>query len=214
MGSCCYTPTKRDFLWWYWLLLLSIVGIPLLAAVLYVARAKGDDGETKKARGKGAALIFWVGTAMVSFLVLTCLRFYLGGSRLSDSFAEGFTVLAIQFFLAFVAANAANNAVRKQRWYFRIPILVACIGVYFFLLIGSNLCFGYPAVNGMQFLVCMLPAHCWGQFRDRPETREAWRALLAFVVAAPLFFLVSYHGEEFVRLARGWYHSLGILPKP
>jgi hypothetical protein len=29
MGSCCFTPSKRDFLWWYWLLLASIVGIPM-----------------------------------------------------------------------------------------------------------------------------------------------------------------------------------------
>ncbi|MDY0167712.1 MAG: hypothetical protein RBS80_14285 [Thermoguttaceae bacterium] len=23
MGSCCYQPSKGDFLWWYWLLLVS-----------------------------------------------------------------------------------------------------------------------------------------------------------------------------------------------
>ena len=57
MGGCCYTPTKKDFLWWYWLLLASIVGIPMLLAVLYVGRYPKADEEEKKRRGKRAAWI-------------------------------------------------------------------------------------------------------------------------------------------------------------
>ena len=46
MGSCCFTPTKRDFLWWYWLFLVSIVGIPMLLAVWYVSQ-----GVRRRGRG-------------------------------------------------------------------------------------------------------------------------------------------------------------------
>ena len=73
MGSCCFTPTKRDFLWWYWLLLASIVGIPMLAAVLYVSQFPAADDRQNKLRGRQAALIFWVGTvlvAIVAFLIV------------------------------------------------------------------------------------------------------------------------------------------------
>ena len=48
MGSCCFTPRRTQFLWWYWLLLASIVGIPMFLACWYVARHTTADEEAKK----------------------------------------------------------------------------------------------------------------------------------------------------------------------
>ena len=47
MGGCCFVPSKRHLLWWYWLLLTSIVGIPMLLAVLYVRGRTAVDEEEK-----------------------------------------------------------------------------------------------------------------------------------------------------------------------
>ena len=68
------------------------------------------------------------------------------------------------------------------------------------LLQGPMLLFRRPALNVMQFMACMLPAHHWGKFKDSPDTPHAWRALAAFVVAAVLVFLVARFGEDVVQL--------------
>jgi uncharacterized membrane protein len=215
MGSCCFTPTKRDFLWWYWLFLLSIVGIPMLLAVWYVSQGSNLDEQDKLRRGKVAARIFWLGTLVVGFstffIVDAILKaFYSDPSDTSywgigySVFAHraGWIMLAIQFCIATVAANGANNLVRKRPLYQRIPLLVVCLGAYW-LAASVIVPFTRPAIHFMQFLVCMLPAHWWGVFKDTPDTGRAWRAFWAFFAAAALFFLVSYFGEDFAQLIHG-----------
>jgi len=218
VGSCCFTPTKRDFLWWYWLLLASIVGIPMFLAVLYVGRCQDLDEEAKQRRGKRAAGIFWAGT----FLLATALFFIVNGvlgviypgetaygysfnSWQHDNCFEGWIALAVQFFFATVAANGTNSLVRKRRLRARMPLFVLGIGLYvvFMVLCPVELRFRRPAIHMMQFLVCMLPAHFWGGFKDSPDTGHAWKALWAFLAAAPLFFLVSYFGEDFAQWVCG-----------
>jgi hypothetical protein len=219
MGSCCFTPTKRDFLWWYWLLLASIVGIPMLLAVLYVARYPDADEETKKRLGRRAAWIFWAGTWVVAvsifFLVDALLktfysdpsdRSYWGIGYSVFAYRAGWGALAMQFFFATVAANGVNSLVRKQRWYVGIPVVIFCVILY--LTFMAMLCpieipFRRPAIHAMQFLVCMLPAHYWGVFKDTPDASRAWKAFWAFLTAAVLFFLVSYFGEDFAQLICG-----------
>jgi len=211
MGSCCFTPSKKDFLWWYWLLLASIVGIPMLLAVWYVASASEGDEDAKKWRGRTAAWIFWPGTFLVgiaTFYIVPAVvaLFYPGPPgyvpRLQRAeYRDGWIILAVQFFLATVAANGANDLTRKRKhWYTRIPVLILCMFGYLFFLAVGSLLYLQPAVNLMQFLVCMLPAHCWGRFKDTPPTDPAWKALWAFLAAALLFFLVSYFGEDFAQL--------------
>lgn len=206
MGSCCFTPTKKDFLWWYWLLLASIVGIPMLLAVLYVARRKDDTDEAKKRRGKTAAWIFWLGTFVVGialfFFVNAALEFIYPNnadgyySEGGDYFA-GYVYIALQFFFATVAANGANDLIRKrQNPVVRILLLLLCLGLFIFFMLFSMFAYRRPAINVVQFLVCMLPAHYWGRFKDSPDTPRAWKALAAFVASALLFFLVSYFGED------------------
>ena len=214
MGSCCFTPDRRQFLWWYWLLLVSIVGIPMLLAVLYVARAPAGDEEKMEARGKAAASIFWVGTVLTAILLYFLARALLyriypvqendpiWWSPAGHSL-QHFMVLAVQLVVALVAANAANDIVRKRKWYLRVPLLALCVAVYLLAVAMTASLFRRPAVNVMQFMVCMLPAHYWGQFKDSPDERRAWKALVAFVAGATLFFVVSRFGEDFAQLFFG-----------
>jgi hypothetical protein len=209
MGSCCFTPTKRDFLWWYWLFLLSIVGIPMLLAVWYVSQGSGVEEQEKLRRGKVAARIFWLGTLVVGFfsffVVTNVLEVMYPGSDGYwgyHNYQGGYAALAVQFCIATVAANGANNLVRKRPLDARIPLLLVCLGAYW-LAASVIIPFTRPAIHFMQFLVCMLPAHCWGVFKDTPDTRRAWRAFWAFFAAAALFFLVSYFGEDFAQLFYG-----------
>jgi len=218
MGSCCFSPTKRQFLWWYWLLLTSIVGIPMLLAVLYVASAPAGDEEAKKRRGRTAAWYFWVGSVIVAVAAFFVVDFVVMAGRSHDPDEEsfwnflyswGWDVLAVQFFLATVATNIAEGLVRKRRWVERLPLFVICIAAYLFLLVMlyfEGIGFRRPAIHAMQFMACMLSAHYWGIFKESPEPRHAWNALWAFLVAAALFFLVSYFGEDFAQFVCGTLH--------
>lgn len=78
MGSCCFTPRRTQVLWWYWLLMASIVGIPMLLACLYVARQKPGDEQAQQKVGRTAVLIFWAGT-VVSTALAICGTFFLHG---------------------------------------------------------------------------------------------------------------------------------------
>ena len=211
MGACCYSPTKRNFLWWYWLLLASIVGIPMLLAVLYVASAPTADEEAKKRRGRTATWIFWVGSVFVAVAAYFVVDRILTATRSNDPNDEsfwnflyywGWDVLAVQFFLATLATNVAEGMVRKKQWYERIPLFVICVAAYLLLLVAlyfAGLGFRRPAIHAMQFMACMLPAHYWGAFKESPDTDHARKALWAFLAAAGLFFLVSYFGEDFAQ---------------
>ena len=211
MGSCCFTPTKRDFLWWYWLLLASIVGIPMLLAVWYVSRGTNVDEQEKLQRGKVAAQIFWWGTFVVGFstffLVYNLLEILYPNDDeyfwQKHNYFAGYSVLAVQFCIATVAANGTNSLVRKHRLLLRIPLVLLCLGIFLMAVATADVPFRRPAINLMQFLVCMLPAHYWGVFKDTPDTSRAWKAFWAFFVAAVLFFFVSYFGEDFAQLICG-----------
>src|SRR2546426_225383 len=68
MGTCCFTPRRTQFLWWYWLLLASIVGIPMLLACWYVARHPATDEGTMETVGRKAARIFWGGVLLSALI--------------------------------------------------------------------------------------------------------------------------------------------------
>jgi uncharacterized membrane protein len=222
MGACCYSPTKRNFLWWYWLLLTSIVGIPMLLAALYVASARAEDEQAKKRRGRTAALIFWIGSVMVAIVAFYVVECAMTPSHTHDPndgsfwnflYTWGWEALAVQFFLATVAANVTEGVVRKKQWYTRIPLFVICVAAYLFLLVVLyflGIGFRRPAIHAMQFMACMFPAHYWGAFKESPDSRHAWSAARAFLIAAGLFFLVSYCGEDFAQLICGALRIGGV----
>jgi hypothetical protein len=209
MGSCCYTPTKKDFLWWYWLLLVSIVGIPMLLAVLYVVWRPTADEEEKAERGVVAAWIFWLGTLLLGIGAYAVVSYSLNASFAdewgevawgSDGYHawEGWGYLATRFFFATILANLVFDVRRKRRWFVRIPQILLC-GFAYTVAIDPGWTRGSFAVVVAQFLVCVLPAYYWNKFKDSPDTRHAWRVLPAFLAAASAFFLLSYFGEDFAR---------------
>ena len=195
MGSCCFTPTKRDFLWWYWLLLASIVGIPMLLAVLYVARHPGTDEETKKRRGRRAAWIFWAGTWVVAvsiFFIVDALlkafysdpsdRSYWGIGYAVYAYRDGWAALAVQFCIATVAANGANSLVRKRRLLMRIPLVVLCLGMFWITVV--TVFHRQPAINLMQSwcACCLHRKHFQGHAGHQQGLKP-----FGFLAAATLF---------------------------
>lgn len=73
MGSCCFTPRRTQFLWWYWLLLASIVGIPMFLACWYVHRHPPATDEQRAQLGRKASRIFWFATYASAVLVISVL---------------------------------------------------------------------------------------------------------------------------------------------
>ncbi|MCX7011818.1 MAG: hypothetical protein NTW86_04505 [Candidatus Sumerlaeota bacterium] len=71
MGTCCFTPRKTHFLWWYWLLLASVVGIPMLLAALYVFDGGDWTEEEMLCRGRRAGRVFWIATLVLLWLETT-----------------------------------------------------------------------------------------------------------------------------------------------
>ena len=131
MGTCCYSPKRSEFLWWYWLLLASVVGVPMFLACRYVERRAATEHETVEL-GRPASRVFWA-SALLSLAAVVLVALVL-----------------FPFFLGMLS----------------LPVLT------------------------VVFAVCMLPAHCWGSFSDRPTMRIAWRFLAALVLSAFLYSMV------------------------
>jgi hypothetical protein len=68
MGGCCYIPRPREILWWYWLALLGIFGVPLLLTGLAYRKMKTSLG--KKNALFFAALVFFATLAIITVVVL------------------------------------------------------------------------------------------------------------------------------------------------
>ena len=67
MGGCCYIPRPREMLWWYWLALLGIFGVPLLLTGL--AYRKMRTFLRKKKALFFAALVFFATLAIITAVV-------------------------------------------------------------------------------------------------------------------------------------------------
>lgn len=117
MGSCCFTPRRSQFLWWYWLLLASIVGIPMLIACWYVARqAKAGQG-ADPTLGKTARFIFWSGAVLSACVLIGVLHaliahfqpewMNLDGDRVTETyFSPGYLWALVASYLGSVAVLA------------------------------------------------------------------------------------------------------------
>ena len=199
MGGCCYAPSKREFLWWYWLLLASVVGIPMFLAAWYVARKESSE-EEKRELGKKASIVFLVATVISFALAVT----------LGCCIAKHMDYLSLVggFLIAVILANGAAKALRKNTTISgRIfPVLghlllwsLVCAIDAVFLGDMVGLDSGRPGVLPIYslpaffsvFAVCMLPAFCWSRFVDSPTTRNARQFLLGIVVGAFLFWAVT-----------------------
>ena len=200
MGSCCFTPRRTQFLWWYWLLLASIVGIPMFLACWYVARHKPANDEAKKNLGRKASLIFWSGTlASAAFIVFVGWHIYqsihteprsypmfTGWEWFSDF--EAFVTLLAGFLTGVAVWTALGTAAYKGS----IGRMVGMLLV--FLLLTCVFPFGLlradPSDLPMLWAACILPAHFFGAFTREPTQRTALNATIGFVVGAFLYWAV------------------------
>jgi hypothetical protein len=203
MGGCCFTPKKTQLLWWYWLLLFSIVGIPMFAAALYV-RSAARHGLLEAWQVRAASRIFWLG-ACGSFLLAGFLLPFLitrvpyAVERYSNPMWFAASLL---FWLA-VAVGAAKLTEKAHPWYARAAVVTCCAvipaaGTWFpyALLSSSQDALGLMPMGVMKFLVCMLPAHYWHRFTVSPGTRRAWVFLGTLAVGTALFWVVSQYGHD------------------
>ncbi len=116
MGSCCFTPKKTQFLWWYWLLLFSIVGIPMFLAALYIERRSRTEGPDKKYALR-ASSIFWGSTIISCVLCIFLIVFLARGGGRFDLFLGNYWALVkllVLFVLCMMFATAAAKAVKKR----------------------------------------------------------------------------------------------------
>ena len=222
MGSCCFTPKKTHFLWWYWLGLASIVGIPMLLAARYVARRRAAGDTDLAAAGRRASRIFWWNTCV--FLVLgIALGCWLASSMATifsrETFKYGttFYVLALEFFCCFFMTNVATRYAKGRSQFKNGLIVLGILGIWLLLSVFTwlanplnllllplmfshghfwvNLDSYYPFVAVLMFTVCLAMAWLWRGFLERPIPQTARRALAGFVVGAFLFFLTARYGN-------------------
>lgn len=200
MGSCCFTPRRTQFLWWYWLLLASIVGIPMFLACWYVSRHEIVDKEAKRNLGKKASLIFWSGT-LVSAVFIVFVgwhvyqsihpepRFYpmfTGWEWFSDF--EAFVTLLAGYLTGVAVWTALGSAIHKES---KLRMLVTLL-VFLLLtcLFPFSLFQGNLSDLPMLCAACILPAHFFGAFTGEPTQRTAVRAAVALITGAFLYWAV------------------------
>ncbi|MDH4240715.1 MAG: hypothetical protein OEW48_14240 [Phycisphaerae bacterium] len=209
MGSCCFTPKKTQFLWWYWLLLFSIVGIPMFLAALYIERRSRTGGPEKKYTLR-ASSIFW-GSTIISCVLCIFLIVFL--TRVGDDFDPIFlnhwalVKLLVLFVFCMMFATGAAKAVKKRdRLGRRIAVLLGYFFGWALVIVGPKLLslWGmrpfYFAVEMlpvilMEFAVCMLPAHYWNRFSDSPCKKSARMFLVSLLAGTFLFWLVAQCGD-------------------
>ena len=204
MGGCCFTPAKRQLLWWYWLLLLSVVGIPMFLAALYVQRV-ARRGLVEKRDVRRAAMIFWLGTALSGVLCFAGAWYLVQMSGyLYVRAAELILLIGGFVFWLLVAIWTAKLVEKSKRWYVRLAVLSGCF-LAVLLFVGALeharvyrapdwYIVGMLPVTLMKFAVCMLPAHCWCRFVASPDTKRAWMFLLALAAGTASFWVVSQFG--------------------
>lgn len=218
MGGCCFTPKKTQLLWWYWLLLFSVVGIPMLAATLYVQRVT-HQGTIEDRDVRAASRIFWLGTGM-SFVLIGLLLFLFAptrgpGAEIGRDVAV--FVVGFLFWLA-IAVAAAKRSRKILRWYWRLAsvlcyaFLPACLAwLPWGLLPSVQLSsVGIVPLGVMKFAACMLPAHYWQRFTESASTKRAWLFLGALVGGTLLFWVVCQYGYDMHVSLRRWLIGDGV----
>lgn len=219
MGGCCFTPRKTQLLWWYWLLLFSIVGIPMFAAALY-ARHAARHGLIEPWQARRASRIFWLGACLsllLFSLVLLCAGFEI--RRLPGERYWNAVMLVAGFLFWLMVAVGAAKLTRKAEPRYARAAVVACCAItpavvtwlpYALLSPAVQYGIGLLPMGVMKFLVCMLPAHHWHRFTVAPSMKRAWLFLGALALGTALFWVVSQYGFAMHVGLRHLLASMGI----
>jgi phosphoglycerol transferase MdoB-like AlkP superfamily enzyme len=229
MGSCCFMPSKKQFLWWYWLLLFSIIGIPMLAAVWFVSR---QPEEKRCKAGWFASIIFWAGSI---FVLIGC---FIAASRIHQAMYGAaravpqfwhtaayeqemvFVYLVMNFFLSLAGAQLVYSMARRcKHWYSRMPVAAGFVAFWTFMMMFFHSGFGpmpktdwvFPPILVIQLLICAPTAFYWGRFKGVPSRVAAWKALAAALVSFLLFSVLIYYGPDFYdATVVPWLRDTGI----
>jgi len=218
MGGCCFTPRKTQLLWWYWLVLFSVVGIPMFAAALYVRRA-ARHGLIEPWQVRRVSRIFWLGACLSLFLFSLVLLFLVFGTTLlaDESHWDAVTFAVSFLFWLMVAVGAAKLTEKAEPRYARMAVVVCCAIVPAIFVWWSWALVDFYWMHGigtlptsvMKFLVCMLPAHYWYRFTVAPSTKRAWLFLGALALGTALFGVVSQYGYDVHVGLREWWVTTG-----
>jgi hypothetical protein len=212
MGGCCFTPKKTQLLWWYWLLLFSIVGIPMLAATLYVQRVT-HRGMIEERHVRRASGIFWFGAILSLMLIVLLFVFVVRLGGPAGKVGRDVAVFGVIFlFWLAIAVAAAKRSGKISRWYWRLASVLCYAFVPAGLLwlpwgltsAGRAYATGIVPLGVMEFGVCMLPAHYWQRFTEAASTKRAWLFLWALTFGTFLFWVVSQYGYDMHVGLRRW----------
>jgi len=205
MGGCCFTPKKTQLLWWYWLLLLSVVGIPMFLAAIYIKK-RSQRGEPARKYALRASCIFWSGVVLSCILAMTLVFSAANGVFPNFQRHWGLVKLFAAFVFCMIITTAAAKAVEKRKGGVRrVGILLLYVFLWVCVVVGPRLLSPWSAalyfsilmlpVTMMQFAACMLPAHYWNRFIVSPSSRSARAFLLTLFVGTFLFWLVLQCGD-------------------
>lgn len=194
MGGCCYTPRRTQFLWWYWLLLASVVGIPMLLACLYVDRHPVADEMVRKRIGKQAAGIFWFG-ALISAILAGILSYFLLCLFYPPEYQSGESEIhMVYLIIGYLGGLASCVAIGRGRWPRRVLAGAGAVVGYGLYFVVGFLPFSLPEFFWLP-AVCAGVAHFFVCFAELPTPRTARAALLAVVTGACLFWAVAKYGR-------------------
>jgi len=185
MGSACYTPLKREFLWWYWLLLASVVGIPMFLAAWYISHRGGTE-EDRLRLGLVASRVF-LASAFLSVGLAAGLACWLTKHRLYVHLVGGYVICML-------LANSMRRAwLQRPRWGQRVVSVLGHTGMWWVVCF-----FAAPALPVyslgtfvLEPAVCALPVVCWARFVEWPTMRRAWLFLMGLLLSALLFWTVA-----------------------
>src|ERR1051325_8328310 len=196
MGSCCFTPRRSQFLWWYWLVLASIVGIPMLLAAWYVAGHPYADDDTRQKLGKKAAAIFWYSSMVTAVLVFLATWFiyrsyhpapvYSFSPSVIDTLRN--LILAYLGGVALLTAGDDRGGKRKTR-------ILAWLGAVLVLFLSTVSSLASVAEFCLMLATCAFVAHFFGLFAEDPTPKTARHALGVLVLGAFLFWGSAKYGK-------------------
>lgn len=228
MGTCCFTPKKTHFLWWYWLVLASVIGIPMLLAALYVKRRRARGYGPERA-AYGAERLFWILSAGMVIVVSTVafggnVLFHAGYDTdpiVAEKRALTFHVFVLNFLVCFFLASIAvtprasrliSNAVMFfccVMWVLIEPFAILVHPLDSLVIFAFDGYLDYPnySTSCLMFAACLPAAWGWWHFLHESTPRTARRALALLVLSCALFYGAAKYGNTAHlyahRLARG-----------
>src|ERR1043166_6130830 len=202
MGACCFTPRRTQFLWWYWLVLATVVGIPMLLAGWYVARCPTGDEEQRRNRARKAIALFCAG-AIASAAIAIGIGHQVAATLLGPSGKEfrGLVYL-LSGYVCGISLALWLGPYLQRLTLVRLLVIMLSIAVAAFIILPMgpvDVIFGTAMAEPQQvsllFAVCTLPSLFFRRFALTPTRKAAKQALLSAIVGALVFWRSEEYGK-------------------